>query len=296
VRAIYDTSPPMPEWRTLTPAELRARPTVLTAAPEAVAGVEQRSIPGPGGWIALRIYRPDGVGPHPALIYMHGGGWVFGGLDGTDRVCRAITNSGRCVVISVDYRLAPETKFPGALEDVYAALEWVSRSATELNVDPRRLGVGGFSAGANLAAAVALLSRDRGGPALAFQLLNQPVLDPACDSWSMREFADGPVQTREDVRWFWQLYLRRPEDARDPYASPLTATDLRRLPPAFIITAGCDPVCADGEAYAERLRADGVAVVARRYEGMPHGFQGFASLDEAKRAMADVGEAIRSRL
>ena len=286
----------MPAWRTLTPAEIRALPANLTAAPEAVAGVVQRSIPGPGGWLALRIYRPEGVGPHPAIVFMHGGGMVFGGLDTNDRFCRAITNSGHCVVVSVDYRLAPETKFPGALEDVYAVLAWLSRSAAELSIDPRRIGVGGFSAGGNLAAAVALLSRDRAGPPIAFQLLVSPSLDPGCDSSSMREFADGPVMTQADQRWFWDLYLRGPEDANDPYASPLAAQDLRRLPPAFVVTAGCDPVCAEGEAYAERLRAAGVEVVARRYDGMPHGFQGIASLADAKRAMADIGEAIRSHL
>lgn len=293
---MFDASPAMPDWRTLSPAELRALPAVLTAAPEAVAGVVQRSIPGPGGWIGLRIYRPEGVGPHPAIAYMHGGGMVFGGLDTIDRFCRAITNSGRCVVVSVDYRLAPETKFPGALDDVYAVLSWLGRSAAELTIDPQRIGVGGFSAGGNLAAAVALLSRDRAGPPIAFQLLVMPMLDPACGSSSMREFSDGPVLSRDDVRWCWGLYLRRPEDAKDPYASPLAAGDLRRLPPAFVVTAGCDPLRAEGEAYAERLRAAGVEVVARRYDGMPHGFLGFPSLNDAKRAMADIGEAIRSRL
>jgi len=296
VRALYDASPPLPDWRTLTPGELRALPTVLTAAPEAVAGVVQRSIPSPGGWTRLRIYRPEGVGPLPAIVYMHGGGMVFGGLDGTDRTCRAITNSGRCVVVSVEYRLAPETKFPGALDDVYAALEWVSRSADELGVDPRRIGVGGFSAGGNLAAAVALLSRDRAGPPIAFQLLVMPMLDSDCDSSSMREFADGPVVSRDGVRWTWDLYLRSPEDAKDPYASPSAAKDLGRLPPAFVVTAECDPLCAEGESYADRLRAAGVEVASRRYDGMPHGFLGFASLPDAKRALADIGEAIRSRL
>ena len=296
MRAIYDANPPPPEWSTLSPAEIRALPIFLPAAPEAVSGVVQRSIPGPGGWIALRIYRPEGPGPHPAMLYMHGGGMVFGGLDMTDRFCRAITNSGRCIVMSVDYRLAPETKFPGALEDVYAALRWVKASAAALTVDPRRIGVGGFSAGGNLAAAVALLSRDRAGPAVAFQLLVMPMLDPGCDSSSMREFAEGPFATQADTRWFWGHYLRRPEDATDPYVAPLAADDLRGLPPAFIVTAGCDPFCAEGEAYAERLRAAGVEAVARRYEGMPHNFLGFPSLDDAKQAMADIGDAIRAHL
>ncbi len=296
VRAIYDANPPPPEWSTLSPAEIRALPVFLAAAPEAVAGVVQRSIPGPGGWIALRIYRPEGAGPHPAMLYLHGGGMVFGGLDMTDRFCRAITNSGRCVVVSVDYRLAPETKYPGPLEDVYEALQWLSGSAVELTVDPRRIGVGGFSAGGNLAAAVALLSRDRAGPAIAFQLLVMPTLDPGCDSSSMREFAAGPVLTQADIRWFWGHYLRRPEDATDPYVSPLAADDLRGLPPAFIVTAGCDPLYAEGEAYAERLTAAGVEVTARRYDGMPHGFLGFVTLDAAKRAMTDIGEAIRAHL
>ena len=208
VRTLLEAGPPMPDLRTLTPAEFRAMPLLLPTAPEAVARIVQRSIPGPGGWIRLRIYWPEGPGPHPALVYLHGGGWVVGSIDGSDRFCRGLTNAAGAVVISVDYRLSPETKFPGALDDTIAALSWTRDAAAELNVDPARIGVGGMSAGGNLAAAAALVVRDRGALAIAFQLLIVPVLDRRCDSPSMREFADGPGLTADAMRWFWSSISR----------------------------------------------------------------------------------------
>ena len=294
VRRLLEEGPALPDLRSLTPAEFRATPLLLAPAPEGVARIVQRSIRGPAGWIRLRIYWPEGAGPHPAMVYLHGGGWVGGSIDGSDGFCRRITNVARAVVISVDYRLSPETKFPGALDDTMAVLSWTRDAAAELNVDPGRIGVGGMSAGGNLAAAAVLVARDRGGLAIAFQLLIVPVLDRRCDSSSMREYADGPSLTADGMRWFWEQYLERPEDGASPYASVAEASDLRALPPAFVVTAGCDPLCAEGEAYAERLRNAGVDVTARRYDGMPHGFLGFAGLDAARRAMTDIGEAIRA--
>ena len=294
VRRLLEAGPAMPDLRSLTPAEFRAAPLLLATAPEAVDRIIQRSIQGKGGWIRLRIYWPEGAGPHPAMVYLHGGGWVGGSIDGSDRFCRGITNAARVVVISVDYRLSPETKFPGALDDTMAALLWTRDAAAELNIDRDRIGVGGMSAGGNLAAAAALVARDRSALPIAFQLLIVPVLDRRCDSSSMREFAAGPVLTADDMRWFWEQYLERPDDGASPYASVAEASDLGALPPAFVMTAGCDPLCAEGEAYAERLRDAGVEVTARRYDGMPHSFLGFATLDAAKRAMTEIGEAIRA--
>ncbi len=294
VRTLLEAGPAMPDLRTLTPAEFRAMPLLLATAPEPVACIVQRSIPGPGGWIRLRIYSPEGAGPHPAMVYLHGGGWVGGSIDGSDRFCRGLTNAAGAVIISVEYRLSPETKFPGALDDTMAVLLWTRDAAPELDVDPGWIGVGGMSAGGNLAAAAALVARDRGALTIAFQLLIVPVLDRRCASSSMREYADGPSLTADAMRWFWEQYLERPEDGASPYASVAEASDLRALPPAFVVTAGCDPLCAEGEAYAERLRSAGVDATARRYDGMPHGFLGFAALDAAKRAMSDIGEAIRA--
>ena len=296
VRTMLQAGPAMPDLRTLTPAEFRAMPLLLQPAPEVVARIVQRSIPSPGGWIRLRIYWPEGPGPHPALVYLHGGGWVVGSIDGSDRFCRDLTNAAGAVIISVDYRLSPETKFPGALDDTMAVLSWTRDAAAELQVDAARIGVGGMSAGGNLAAAAALVARDRGALAIGFQLLIVPVLDRRCDSLSMREYADGPSLTADAMRWFWEQYLERPEDGASPYASVAEASDLRALPPALVVTAGCDPLCSEGEAYAERLREAGVDATVRRYDGMPHGFLGFAGLDAAKRAMTEIGESIRAHL
>ncbi len=286
--------PPRPAWSSLSPAEVRLQPIELTAAPEPVGRVVQRAISGPGGSLWLRIYWPTSEGgPHPALIYMHGGGWVFGSLDGTDRTCRAITNRADCVVVSVDYRLSPETKFPGALEDTYAALSWTVSSAPELKIDGRRIAVGGFSAGGNLAAAVALMARDRRRPVVAFQLLIMPITDFRVATRSWDEFGDGPIWTRADANWSWGHYLAVPGDGDHPYASILRTPDLHRLPPALVVTGGCDPLRDEGEGYAERMRDAAVDVVVKRYEGMPHGFIGFPSLDEARKAVDEACVQLR---
>lgn len=294
VRSLLEAMPPHPPWSSLAPAAARAFPTPINAAPEAVFSVTQRSIEGPGGWLALRIYRPSGAGPHPALIYLHGGGFVLGGLETTDRFARAITNLVPCVAISVDYRLSPETKFPGALEDAFAALRWVAGAAADLGIDPQRIAVGGFSAGANLAAAIAMLSRDRRGPAVAFQLLIQGMFDARCEGTTHREF-DGIVMTADDMRWFWAQYLGSPADTDHPYASPLGATDLKGLAPALVVTSECDLLRDEGEDYGRRLIDAGVDATIRRYDAMPHGFLSMPTIETSKLAMAEIAATLRQR-
>ena len=294
-RAIVDQIAALPQLPTLTPVEARGRPVPLEAAPEAVGSVTARTIPGPGGPLAIRIYRPKDA-LRAALVYFHGGGWVLGSLDSADGSCRALTNRSRCVVISIDYRLAPETKFPGAVDDAYAAVRWVADNATDLRIDPARIAVGGASAGGNLAAAAALVARERGGPKIAFQLLTVPVTELSSKAASHREFAEGYGLTSADMTWYGTHYVRTAADADDPHASVLRA-DLRGLPPAFVITAECDPLRDDGEAYADRLRALGTRSSYKRYPGMFHGFMGFpAVLPEAAEAFEDAGAALREAL
>jgi acetyl esterase len=294
-RAIVDQIAALPQLPTLTPVEARGRPTPLEAAPEAVGSVTARTIPGPGGPIPIRVYRPKDA-LRAAFVYFHGGGWVVGSLEGADGTCRALANRSRCVVISIGYRLAPETKFPGAVDDAYAATQWAAEHVADLRVDPARIAVGGSSAGGNLAAVVSLVARDRGGPKIAFQLLTVPVTELSSKAESHREFAEGYGLTAADMTWYGTHYVRTPADADDPRASVLRA-DLRDLPPAFVITAECDPLRDDGEAYAEKLRALGIRASYKRYPGMFHGFMSFPSvLPEASEAFDDAGSALREAL
>jgi acetyl esterase len=294
-RAIVDQIAALPRLPTMTPVEARGRPNPLEAAPEAVGSVTARAIPGPAGPMGVRIYRPrDPL--RAALVYFHGGGWVLGSLESADASCRAIANRSRCVVISIDYRLAPETKFPGAVEDAYAAVRWVTDNAAELRIDPERIAVGGASAGGNLAAAAALLARERGGPKVAFQLLTVPVAELSSRAESHREFAEGYGLSAADMTWFGLHYVRTPADADDPRASVVRA-DLHDLPPAFVITAECDPLRDDGEEYARKLSKLGIAARYKRYPGMFHGFMSFPNvLPEASEAFDDAGRALREAL
>jgi len=261
---------------------------------EAVHEVRDVKIPGPGGEIPVRIYTPDIAKPAPALIYFHGGGWVLGDLESHDHVCRSLANRVPCVVLSVDYRLAPEAKFPAAVEDSMAATEWIAAHASELGIDAGRIAIGGDSAGGNLATVVARLARDRKGPRLIYQLLIYPGTDMRMDWPSVEENADGPLLTKPAMIWFLAHYLRGEEDKLDPLASPLLAADLGELPPAFVLTAECDPIRDEGEAYAERLRAAGVAVEVKRYPGMPHGFFSFGgALTVGKVAFGDAVGGLR---
>jgi len=239
---------------------------------EPVARVEPLSVPGPASEIPARLYAPDVEGSLPALIHFHGGGWVICDLDTHDGFCRSLANAAGCAVVSVDYRLAPEHRYPAALEDCYAVLEYVWRNAAGLRLDPTRLGVIGDSAGGNLAAAVALKARDAGEPALRAQILTYPALDPRCEHPSMQENAEGYFLTQSAMRWFWGHYMGEGCDPRDPYLAPLYAPDLSGLPPALVVTAKYDPLRDEGEAYARRLEEAGVAVELSRYDGVFHGF------------------------
>lgn len=293
-RAIVDQiAKAAPPLASLTPEQARALPLPLDPAPEPVGTLVTLGIPGPAGLMRVRIYRPR-TAPLGALVYYHGGGWVVGSLDGADAMCRALTNGATCTVVSVDYRLAPETKFPGPVEDAYAALRWSSTAEREIGVSADRIAVGGASAGANLAAAAALMARDRGGPGVTFQLLAVPVVDLARSAASFAEFADGYGLTRTDMEWFARHYLRTEADAEHPYASVVRA-DLRGMPPAFIATAECDPLRDDGERYGERLRSASVDARITRYPGMHHGFMGYPrELEEARRALDDMSAALRA--
>lgn len=267
----------------------------LSGPPETVAKVENRTIPGPGGALPVRIYTPAGSGPFPALVFFHGGGWVIGDLDTQDGPCRKLTNGGGCVVVSVDYRLAPEHKFPAAPDDTYAATRWVAANAASINVDPTRIAVGGDSAGGNLTAVTAQMARDRGGPQLVFQLLIYPVTDGACDTASYRDNADGYLLTKDMMLWFWNYYVRNDADRLNPMASPLRAQSLRGLPPALVQSAEFDPLRDEGEAYAARLKEADVPVKLTRYKGMIHGFFGTGSIiDQANAAIAEAAAALRS--
>lgn len=266
--------------------------------PESVAAVEDRLIPGPGGELPIRIYTPLGAtsDPLPALVYFHSGGWVFGSIEGHDPVCRALANHAGCLVVSVDYRLAPEHPFPAAPEDCYAATKWVAEHAQEIHADPARIAVGGESSGGNLAAAVALMARDRRGPELCYQVITYGETDyyePGTASYPT--YAEGYGLTRESMIWFWQQYLARPEDRTHPYAAPLQAANLSGLAPALIITAEYDPLRDEAEHYARRLQEADVPVRLSRYEGMIHGFfRMFAVFDESHRALEEVASTLRA--
>ena len=267
----------------------------MGGTPEPVARVEDREIPGPYGPTPIRIYTPEGVGPFPVLVYFHGGGWVLGNIEGHDNVCRVLTNAAKCVTVSVDYRLAPEYKFPAAAEDSYAATKWVAENTAKLNGDATRIAVGGDSAGGNLAAVVSLMARDQGGPNLVYQLLIYPVTDyhqPGTPSY--QENADGYFLTRDAMVWFWQHYLNDEAEAKIPYASPLQAKDLSGLPPAMVITPEYDPLRDEGEMYAARLKEAGIPVTIIRYPGMIHGFVSMAGvLDQGKKAINDAAKELR---
>jgi acetyl esterase len=261
---------------------------------EPVAAVTDRTIPGPGGEIPLRIYQPRGPGPFPSVLYLHGGGWVLGSLDENDDVCRSLSHRAGAVVVSVGYRLAPEHRFPAAVEDCYAALEWLANHAAEVNADGHRIAVLGASAGGNLAAATALKARDRKGPRIALQVLWFPATNAAFDTTSYHLFAEGYGLSRDNMIYFWKSYLPRPEDADSPYASVLRARDVSGLPPALVQTAQYDVLRDEGEAYSARLHRAGVSVRCIRYQGMIHGFLVHAAaIDVARQALDDTAAALK---
>lgn len=271
----------------------------LQGEAEDVAEIRGILVPGPAGNLPVRIYNPAPGTSRPLVVYFHGGGWVVGNIEVVDKPCRALADASGCVVASAQYRLAPETKFPGPVEDCYAVTRWLAEHAVDLGGDPGRLVVAGDSAGGNLAAAVALMSRDRGGPEIAYQLLIYPVTAPARGTRfaSYRDNADGYLLTRGGMEWFWDHYLTSPADGDNPYASPLRASDLSGLPPAMVVTAEFDPLRDEGAAYADRLREAGVKVTASRYDGVVHGFFWMGGvLADGRAVLAEMADQLRAQL
>ncbi|MFC0530779.1 alpha/beta hydrolase [Phytohabitans kaempferiae] len=286
----------------MTLAEARAADLAAIKADRGIAhpvgGVVPLRIPGPGGDLDARLYRPAGATgePLPVVAYFFGGGWVLGNLETSDGICRRLCSDAGCLVVSVAYRLAPEHPFPAAPRDCHAAVEWLASHAGEFGGDPSRVAVAGDSAGGNLAAAVTLQAR-AAGPALAAQVLVYPNVAYGADTPSMRENTDPCFFNRTSVGWYWGHYLADPADGADPLASPLRAADLGDLPPALVITAEYDPLRDEGERYAERLRAAGVPVELARYDGMTHGFFTMTgTLDAAREATARVADYLRKAL
>ncbi len=270
--------------------------TGFLGRPPRAGRVRDLKIPGPGGELAIRAITPldAPAGPLPIVVYYHGGGWVAGDLASHEGVCRALANAAGAVVVSVDYRLAPEHPFPAAAEDAHAALAWLAENAAEVGGDPTRLAVCGDSAGGNLAAVAALIARDRGGPSIALQVLAYPITDFDLETESYRLFAEGFHLTRADMAWYWDQYAPNLKDRAHPYASPTRAEDLSGLPPALVITAGHDVLRDEGESYARRLRESGTAVKLSRYEGMIHGFlRRFPFFDQGRIAIDEIGAELR---
>ncbi len=273
---------------------LQARESVtagkrLQGSPEDVEQVEDLLVPGQVGRIPARVYHPVGGAPLALVVYLHGGGWVTGSVDIADAPCRSLANATRCVVASVEYRLAPETPHPGPGEDCAAAVAWLAGHAGRWGVPPGRTVVCGDSAGGGLAAAVTLRARDRGGPPIAGQVLMYPALAPArgSRSASYRDNAEGFGLTRGGMEWFWDHYLARPEDGADPYAAPGRAADLTGLPPTLLVTAEYDVLRDEGIDYATRLRDAGVPVTAVHYDGLIHGFFWMAKVVDEARDLPD---------
>jgi len=259
-----------------------------------VAAVADHTVPVDGGEITVRVYTPEGSGPFPAHVYFHGGGFWLGDLDFCDITGRELCAGAGCVVVSVDYRLAPEFPFPTPVEDAYTALLWTAAHAQELGIDPARVSVGGASAGGNLAAVVAMMARDRGGPPLVLQVLDIPVTDITMSCASITENGEGYLLTRGAIAQYCDYYLADPADAKNPYASPLLADDLSGLPPAVVMTAEFDPLRDEGEQYAQRLADAGVPVYAKRWDGHLHGSLSMTALVPSSREWRNaVIEALR---
>jgi len=289
-----------PEFWQLTPDQAREQYSLRVAklaVKEPILRTEDRRIPGPGSHIPIRIYTPREAKAGerlPVLLWFHGGGFVIGSIDTHDSVCRMLANQADCIVVSADYRLAPECKFPAAVEDCEAAFKWVALHAVEFGADPQAIAIGGDSAGANLATVVAILARDAGHPKITFQLLIYPCAAPEPETPSHYKFAEGYVLSRNTITWFFRLYQRSRADSNDFRFAPLIADDLANLPPALVLVAGYDPLRDEGVDYAKRLIEAGNRVRLVNYEGMIHGFilMGGA-VDDAKRAVAESAQALR---
>jgi acetyl esterase len=298
IQALLDKGTGVPATHTLpvdvARAQYEAR-IALMAPPAEIAGTRELITEGPGGELRIRIYTPHGSGPFPLLVFFHGSGFVLCSLDTHDGMCRNLCAGAECIVASVDYRLAPEHKFPAGIDDCVHATRWAAAHAAELGADARRIAIGGDSAGGNMAAVTAFRVRDEGGPGLRGQLLLYPVTDyhsPGTPSYE--ENAEGYGLTRDTMKWFWSHYLTNPSEGAHPYASPLRAADFSSLPPALVITAEYDPLRDEGELYAERLRRAGVSTTLSRYDGVNHGFIFWVGLvDKAGAAMNQAIDWLR---
>lgn len=285
------------DFSTIEPDAMRVLMSMLSAPaaePEPVGSVEDRTVPGPAGPVPVRVYRPDAPGPAPILVWYHGGGWVIGDLDTTDSSARSFCAQAGAVVVSVDYRLAPEHPFPAGPDDAWAALRWVAEHADEVGGDPARLAVGGDSAGGNLAALVALRARDEGGPSLCHQLLVYPGTDLTMGHPSIEENGEGYFLSKASMEWFTDHYLGADHEHGDPTSgevSPLFARDLAGVAPAQVLTAEFDPLRDEGAAYAARLAEAGVPVELVEHPGLVHGFLGFVELSPDARTATEAAAA-----
>jgi len=303
IKALFDRVPELASYAIWekSPAEAREeyRAFRLAADPKnAIGKTENLEIDGPAGKLGLRVYTPVAAGGAslPALVYFHGGGFVIGDLDTHDPLCRALANDSSCRVISVDYRLAPEHKFPAAVEDCFAALKWLEENASELAVDPNLIAVGGDSAGGNLAAVVCLLAKENGGPNIAFQLLIYPSIKLSRE-FKKRPFGSGYCLDDRAIQWFYAQYMPEDADPADARLSPIEAKDLSGSPPAYVVTAGFDPLRDEGMAYAEKLKAAGVNVTQIDYPTLIHGFMTMqAWIPLSTEAIAAAGQALKDAL
>ena len=275
-----------------------AKALTYTGEPEAVSHVENMAIDGPAGPLGLRHYRPSTSMLLPGILFFHGGGWVLNDLNTHDHLCRALANQSGCAVIAVDYRLAPENRFPAAIDDAWCAMQWVHGNAARVGIDSARLGIAGDSSGATTAAVISCLARDAGAPHLSCQVLLYPVTDHwSADTASYREVGSGYSLSRDLMIWFWDLYLQPGADLFDPRVCPLRARDLHGIPPTLILTAEFDPLRDEGEEYARRLREAGVPVRCTRYEGMMHGFViQFMVLDKGRIGLRETATFVRQHL
>ena len=298
IQVLLDRGTGVPATHTLPVAVARTQyeaRIALMAPPAEIAGLREHTIDGPGGPLRIRLYTPRGTSPFPLLVFFHGSGFVLCSLDTHDGMCRNLCAGAGCAVASVDYRLAPEHKFPAAIDDCLHATRWAAAHAAELGANARHIAVGGDSAGGNMAAVTALRVRDEGGLVLCAQLLLHPVTDyytPGTPSY--QENAEGYGLTRDTMKWFWGHYLSDASEGAHPHASPLRATDLSGLPPALVITAEYDPLRDEGELYAEKLRAAGVPIALTRYDGVNHGFMFWVGVvDKSGAAMNEACEWLR---
>jgi acetyl esterase len=288
---------PVPSYAAMTLGDVRASAAERFQATPKLNEKIDSAFDAKAGDVPLRVYDPEGDGPRPILLFLHGGGWVVGNLESHDDLCRSLCKRAGVLVVSVDYRLAPEARFPGGLRDAANVLRWLSTNAATIGGDPSRIAVGGDSAGGNLAAALALRTRERGGPRIAFQLLIYPVTVRDLETPSYRRYATGYGLTRDNMKWFWDQYLEKPEDDGNPEAAPLHSEDLSGLPPALVVTAEFDVLRDEGEAYAAKLAKAGTPARCLRYLGMNHGFAGMGALfPQASQALDEMAAALRTAL